>query len=220
MIQIEISMKWWIGLSVLRTLKFMIQCQRIHGVKLRWYYKPRPMRGAIVSNAGFPNRARRAEQFFFPQPDRGGRNSPFFHLKFKIVDFLLMNQIFIWFTKFRIRTSWYQVAPAPKTSSAHSQTHFRSNPTTAHTNSNQHRFRSHTHARHRSNPSQHTLLASLDPHIHVSRLAPRSLAMITVTASLATGHVTTFADAKTSVQHRQSSLDSKQTNTHIHVARW
>ena len=65
-------------------------------------------------------------------------------------------------------------------------------------------------------------------HTHLpSQPASRSAAIITIASSLATGHVTTFYDGKTSVLHththmyvfRQSSLDYKQTNTHNHVAR-
>ena len=131
--------------------------------------------------------------------------------------------IFIWFIKFRIRASWFQVAPASTASSprmqtnirsrqnrfgSHTQTHSRSSQirfgshTQTHSKWNQNRFGVHTHTRYRPNPSQHTLLASLDLHTHASsRSVPRSLAIVTVTASLGTGHVTTFYDGKTSVQH-------------------
>ena len=40
----------------------------------------------------YQTRTRRAERNYTTQPDRGGRNSPLFHLKFKIVAFLFMNQ--------------------------------------------------------------------------------------------------------------------------------
>ena len=63
----------------------------------------------------------------------------------------------------------------------------------------QNKFRIHTQARYRSNRDQRILLASFDQHTHhTSRSAPRSLAMITVTSSSATDHVTTFYDVKTS----------------------